>query len=87
MVRQVDDLVLDWQGSGHGGNTSHPPAVSLWNEESGAWERLNVGWGQHSLPNAGAYVLPSGAVLLRLETGAGRPADVESLTITIKGRQ
>lgn len=87
MVRQVDDLVLDWQGSSHGSNTSHPPAVSLWNEESGGWERLHVGWGQHSLPNAGAYVLPSGAVLLRLETDAGRSADVESLAITIKGRQ
>jgi hypothetical protein len=85
-VRQVDELVLDLQGSSYG-NTAHPPAVLLWNWESDGWERLNVGWGQHSTPNAGAYVLPSGAVLLRLETGAEWSADVDNPAITIKGRR
>jgi hypothetical protein len=85
-VRRVDELVLDFQGSSYG-NTAHPPAVSLWNWESDGWERLNVGWGQHSIPNAGAYVLPSSTVLLRLETGSEWPADVSSPTITIRGRR
>jgi hypothetical protein len=85
-VRRVDELVLDFQGSSYG-NTAHPPAVSLWNWESDGWEGLNVSWGQHSIPDAGAYVLPSSTVLLRLETGAEWPADVSSPTITIKGRR
>ena len=86
-VQQVDELVLDMRGSSYG-RTSHPPRVSLWNRESDSgWETLDVGWGRHSIPNAGDYVLPSGAVLLRLETDAEWPADVESLTITITGQR
>lgn len=85
-VQQVDELVLDMQGTSYG-NTSHPPTVSLWNQESDEWDVLDVGWGLHSIPNAGAYVLPSGEVLLRLETGAEWEADVESLAITIKGQR
>ncbi len=88
-VQQVDELVLDLQGSSYGNTShpSHPPAVSLWNEESGAWEKLGVGWGQHSIPNAGAYVIPPGDVLLRLETYTASSADVHNLTITIKGQR
>ncbi len=85
-VRQVDELVLDMQGSSYG-STSHPPMVSLWNQESDRWDVLDVGWRSHSISNAGAYVLPSGSVLLRLETDAEWPADMESLTITIKGQR
>ena len=86
-VQQVDELVLDMRGSSSHGNTSHPPAVSLWNQESDEWDILDVTWGLHSIPNAGAYVLPSGEVLLRLETGTEWPADVENLAITIKGQR
>ncbi|MEE8389228.1 MAG: hypothetical protein V3S14_00310, partial [Anaerolineae bacterium] len=86
-VQQVEELVLDMQGSSYG-NSSLAPTVSLWNQESGDWERLlGLGWGQHSIPNADAYVLPPGKVLVRLETGAEWAADVNSLTITIKGRR
>ncbi len=85
-VRQVDELVLDLRGSSSGG-VSHSPMISLWNRETGDWEKLDAGWGQHSVSSAGVYVLPSGAVLLRLETDAEWPADVESLTITIKGQR
>ena len=90
MVRQVDELVLDWQGnSDDGSSRSLPqaPGVSLWNRERDDWERLDVGWGRHSIPDAKAYVLPSGAVLLRLETDVGWRANIESLAITIKGRR
>ena len=85
-VSRVDELVLDMPGSSHG-NTSYSPAVSLWNRESGEWERVDVGWGQHSIPNAGAYVIPPGDVLLRLETGAEWSVEAENLTVTIKGQQ
>jgi len=85
-VQQVDELYLNMRGTSYG-NTSYSPTVSLWNQESNKWDVLDVGWGSHSIPNAGAYVLPSGAVLLRLETGAEWEADVERLTITIKGQR
>ena len=85
-VRRVDELVLDMQGSSYG-STSHSPTVSLWNQESDRWDVLDVGWRQHSISNAGAYILPSGSVLLRLETDAEWQADIESLTITIKGQR
>ncbi len=86
MVQQVDELVLDLQSRGYG-STPHPPIVSLWNQKSNRWEELDVGWGRHSIPNAADYFLPSGVVRLRLETGAGWSADVESLTITIRGQR
>jgi hypothetical protein len=85
-VRQVDELVLDLQGSGYG-DPSRSPEVSLWNRESDDWERLQLGWGRHSIPNADAYVLPPGEVLVRLETGAEWGVDVDSVTITIKGQR
>lgn len=86
MVGRVDSLVLDMQGHGAGPGR-YPPAVWLWNYEQGEWERLDVGWGQHSIPNGAAYVTPSGHLLLRLQTGAEWPADVESLAVTIKGQR
>jgi hypothetical protein len=85
-VRQVDELVLDMQGSSRG-SASHAPTVSLWNRETGVWKELRMSWGRRSVSDAGAYVTPSGAVLLRLETDAEWPADIESLTIRIKGQR
>lgn len=85
-VHQVDELVLDIQGSGYS-STSRPLTISLWNWESDDWEQLDIGWGQYSIPNAEAYVLPPGDVLVCLETSDEWPADVESLTITIKGQR
>jgi len=85
-VRQVDELVLELVGRSRG-DMSHPPAVFLWNEASGGWEGLDVGWGRHTIPDADVYVNRSGDVLLRLDTDAEWPADVESLTITIKGQR
>ena len=85
-VRHVDELMLDMQGRSYN-HTSGSPTVSLWNRESGDWERLDLGWGLHSIPNSGVYVTPLGDVLLRLETDAEWSVDVESLTITIKGQR
>ena len=59
----------------------------MWNERRGDWERLDVDWGLRSIADAGAYVSRSGDVLLRLETGAEWSADVQSLTITIRGQR
>jgi hypothetical protein len=84
-LSQVDELVLDIQGYSPT-YTSDLPTVSLWNRESGDWDELDVGWGQHSIPNAGLYVSPSGDVLLRVEAGDWS-GEVTSLTITIKGRR
>ncbi|MDY6877879.1 MAG: hypothetical protein SWK90_16980 [Chloroflexota bacterium] len=86
VVRQVDELVLDMQGSSYG-TTTNPPTISLWNRESEEWDVLDVGWGRHSIPDAGAYVTSSGEVLLRLATGAEWSAEIESLTITITGQR
>jgi hypothetical protein len=85
-VRRVDGLVLTLKGAGSGSPPGRPPVASLWNGERAGWDRLEVGWGEHSIPNAQAYVLPSGAVLARLEADAEWPADVENVTITIKGQ-
>jgi hypothetical protein len=79
-VREVDELILDMQGYDY----SFPPAVSIWDSESGDWYRLDVGWGQYSVPNAKRFVSPSGNVLLHLETVNG--VTVESLTLAIKGQ-
>jgi len=85
-VRQVDELVLNMWGSSNG-NMAHPPTVSLWNWKSGAWERLDDGWGQHSIPSGGAYLSSLGDLRLRLEADAEWPADVEGLTIMIRGQR
>jgi hypothetical protein len=87
-VGQVDELVLvlDMQRGSYTG-MSYPPIVSLWNRGSGDWDRVDVGWGEHTIPNAGVYVAPPGDVLLRLEAGPEWSADVMNLTITIKGQQ
>jgi hypothetical protein len=85
-VRQVDELVLELDGSSPGG-ASFAPAVSIWNEEDQGWERLDVGWGRHSIPDAGAYVGRSGDVFLRLDADPGGAIDVRDLAITIKGRR
>jgi hypothetical protein len=86
MVSRVDELILELQGSGYD-KTSSPPVVSLWNWESAAWERLDVGWGRHSISNAVQYVSSVGQVLVRLETGAGQTVDVNILQITIEGQR
>jgi len=85
-VRHVDELVLGLVGTSYG-IASRPPAVSMWNERRGDWEMLDVGWGMRSIGDADAYVSPSGDVLLRLETGAEWSADVQRLTITIRGQR
>jgi hypothetical protein len=85
-VHHVDELVLGLEGISYG-TTSRPPVVSMWNEGRGDWERLDVGWGSRSIADAAAYVGRSGDVLLRLETGAEWSADVQSLTITIRGQR
>ncbi len=85
-VDRVDELVMGLEGISYG-TTSRPPAVSVWNEGRGDWERLDVGWGSRSIAGAAAYVGRSGDVLLRLETGAEGSADVHSLTITIRGQR
>jgi hypothetical protein len=84
LPQAVDELVVDMQG---GGSMAQSPTVSLWNLETGDWEQLSIGWGQHSIPNAEAYVAPSGEVLVQLETDDRSTSEVESLTITIKGQQ
>ncbi|MDY7075638.1 MAG: hypothetical protein SXV54_01810 [Chloroflexota bacterium] len=86
-VSQVNEMVLDMQGSSGHGSLAYPPTVSLWNQESEEWDVLeDIGWGKLSVPNAAVYVT-SGEVLLRLETGTEWQADVENLTITIEGQR
>jgi hypothetical protein len=46
-----------------------------------------VGWGRHSIPDAGGYVGRSGDVFLRLDADLGDAIDVRDLAITIKGRR
>ncbi|MCP4543399.1 MAG: hypothetical protein GY832_40310 [Chloroflexi bacterium] len=87
MVEQVEELVLDIQGSSYG-NLSHAPTISLWNRDADDWEPMpDLGWGRHLIPDADAYVLPSGDVLVRLETDTEWGAEVNSITVTIKGRR
>jgi hypothetical protein len=85
MVSQVEELVLELQGSSYTGTFS--PVVSLWNRENDDWERMELGWGRHSIPNADAYILPRGEVLVRLAASERGAIDVNDLTITIKGRR
>jgi len=85
-MSQVDELVLNMDKSSRD-SASIAPVVSLWSQESGDWEQVSVGWGEHSIPRAGAYVVPPGEVLVRLEASEEWPAAVENLTLTIKGRQ
>jgi hypothetical protein len=86
-VEQVDELVLTLEGSSYGSSPSGAPAVSLWNRERDEWERLDVGWGRHVIPDAGAFLLEPGEVLLRLETDDEWPAEVSELEITLRGRR
>ncbi len=85
MVEQVEELVLELQGSSYEGALS--PTVSLWNQESGDWERMTLGWGRYSIPNPGAFVLPRGEVLVRLETDDRGWVEVNTLAITIEGQR
>jgi hypothetical protein len=86
-LQQVDELTMDLQGSSYDGSASRSPAVSLWNHEIGDWQTWDVGWGRHTLAGAGEYVLPSGEVLVRLETDAEWGVEIYGLTMTIKGRR
>jgi len=81
---QVDELALNMQGDSTVGVT--PPAVALWNWKSGDWDALDAGWGRHLISNPGDYVLAPGSVRVRLTAGAEWAVQVESLTITLKGR-
>jgi hypothetical protein len=83
-MNHVDELVLDLQGSSAGGKA---PSVFFWHEERADWERLDVGWGMHTIPDADPYVSSSGSVLIRFETGQEMWVDVHSLTITLKGHR
>ncbi len=85
-LRHVDDLVVEIQGQGSG-PTVGAPVVSLWHRERGDWERVDMGWERYTVPDAGAYVAPSGYVRMRLEAPADGSVDVTSLHITIRGRR
>ena len=85
-VGRVDELVLELSGTSED-NPFRPLTVSAWDEERSRWDELDVGWGRYSIPDAGSYVSPQGDVLVKLETVAGWPADVDNLTITIKGQR
>ena len=85
-VGRVDELVLELNGTSHD-NPFRPLTVSAWDEERSRWDKLDVGWGRYSIPDAGPYVSTQGDVLVKLETVAGWPADVDDLTITIKGQR
>jgi len=85
-VGRVDELVLELSGTSED-NPFRPLTISAWDEERSRWDELDVGWGRYSIPDAGSYVSPQGDVLVKLETVAGWSADVEDLTITIKGQR
>ncbi len=82
MVQRVDELTIEMQGSSYG---SSVPVVSLWNEGAAAWEQLDMGWGSHTVLDAGAYISSEGHVLLRLDTGSEQTANVEQLVLALKG--
>jgi len=84
MVSQVDTMTLAIQGTIYGGGA---PTVSLWNRKTYEWEVVPIRWGNNVLPHGENYVLPSGIVLVKLETGAEQHLEVESLTITFAGRR
>ncbi len=84
MVSQVDTMTLAIQGTIYG---SEAPTVSLWNRKTYEWEVVPIRWGNNVLPHGENYVLPSGIVLVKLETGAEQHLEVESLTITFAGRR
>lgn len=86
MVGQVDGLIVDMRGSSYV-TPSRAPAISLWNWETGDWQRLDLGWGRHSIPGAESYVSSLGEVLLWIKAGSEGMVDVESLTITIEGQR
>lgn len=86
MVEQVDDLILEVRGSSYV-TPSRVLAMSLWNWEAGDWQRLDLGWGRHSIPEAESYVSSSGEVLLWMKAGSEGVVDVENLTITIEGQR
>jgi len=80
-VREADKLVLDMRQSY---TYAIPPVVSIWDLEGESWRRLDIGWGQHEIPNAKRYVSSSGRVLLRLE--ATETVTVADVTLAIKGQ-
>lgn len=81
-VPEVEEIVLDMQG---GYDYVYPPSVAIWDWEREVWRGVDVAWGQHSIPNGGRYVSPSGTVMLYLKAGASGTT-VERLELTIKGR-
>jgi len=86
MVGRVDGLILEVRGSSYV-TPARAPAISLWNWEVDDWQRLDVGWGQHSIPDAKRYVSAAGEVLLRVEAGDTAAVDIERLAITIEGQR
>lgn len=84
-VGHVDELVVDLQKVSYIA-VNDLPIVSLWNYESGRWEKIDIGWGRHTVPNATAYVSPSDEILLRLETGK-ESETMGRLAITIRGQR
>jgi hypothetical protein len=83
-IREIEELVLVMQGVSLGSTTS-PPRVSLWNREIDDWDGLGVDWGENVISDVEPYVIASGGVLVRLESGV-QAFQMEKLTITVKGK-
>lgn len=81
-IQQVGSLVLSIVGSG---NTL--PEVSLWNKDTSGWEVVPVDWGVNVIPEGEAYLLPSGVIMVKLETGARQQVSVDDITVAIEGRR
>jgi hypothetical protein len=79
IVDKANELVLDMQSSY---DYATPPVVSAWDWKGGDWRRLDVGWGQHSIPDVQRYVSPSGSVLLHLK--AATEVTLKRLALTIE---
>ena len=84
-LRRVRVIELDVLGSTY--STSGKPTISIWNHTHADWDPLNGGWGHYRVSPAEDYFIPSGEVLIQVESGVDASLDVESISVTITGWQ
>jgi hypothetical protein len=84
-LQQIDALELDVRCEGCYGSPPAPPGVSLWNRETGEWDRQEVEWGKNRIAGVDPYVVSSGSVLVRMEAGDGM-IETGSLSISVEGK-
>ena len=84
-LQQVDAFVVEVRDGGYYGTGAIAPDVSLWNQETGEWDRLDIAWGINRIADVDAYVISSGSVLMRMETG-DQIVEMGSLSVSVEGK-